>query len=189
MTYPNTPPDLGALASYYQPMPVAERELNLNDEWRARWYEQSELPESAPVAHEYVVVFMGDKGYVTRPTGAKVWGTPEGARGDETPDACARRAAKEQIGATLARLELLGFFECRATSHNTQFPKDFITVRPFYLGVAKKIDDLPDDSAFEKRRLPINEFMPALRGRYPELEPQVQAAGQRYAVLRARGEA
>ena len=188
MNYPNQPPDLGSLASFYQPMPVAAKEVNFNDEWRARWFAQSELPESAPVAYEYVVVVMGDKGYVTRPKGATVWGSVEGARGDETPEACVRRSVKEQLGATAGRIDLLGFFECRATSHNPEFPKDFITVRPVYLVVAKKIDDLPRDSAFEKRRLPINEFMPALRGRYPELEAQVQAAGQRYAILRAQGE-
>jgi ADP-ribose pyrophosphatase YjhB (NUDIX family) len=189
MNYPNQPPDLGNLASFYQPMPVAARELNFNDEWRARWYAQSELPENAPVAHEYAVVFMRDKGYVTRSKGTTVWGSPEGVRGDETPEAFVRRVIKEQLGATAATVELLGFFECLATSHNPLFPKDFITVRPFYLVVAKKIDDLPRDSEFEKRRLPINEFMPALRGRYPELAAQVQAAGQRYAVLRANGKA
>lgn len=189
MTMPSGIPSLSDMAAMYQPRPMAMTELNLSDDWRARWIDEQELPENAPVNYAYAVVMMGDKGYVTRARGGSVWGTVEGAVEGETPAAFVHRAAKEQTGATIRTLELLGFFECRATSHNEQFPAGSITVRPMYLVVAKSIDDLPGDSAYEKRRLPMNEYLMALRGRYPELVEHLGQAAQRYAVMRAKGEA
>jgi ADP-ribose pyrophosphatase YjhB (NUDIX family) len=186
---PSGIPSLSDIAAMYRPRPLALKELNLSDDWRARWIDEQDLPENAPVNYAYAVVMMGDKGYVTRPRGAAVWGTVEGTVEGETPDAFVQRAVKEQMGATIRSLELLGFLECRATSHNEQFEAGFITVRPMYMVVAKSIDDLPADSAYEKRRLPMNEYMMALRGRYPELTDYFGQAGQRYAIMRAKGEA
>lgn len=189
MTMPSGIPSLSDIAAMYQPRPMAMTELNLSDDWRARWIDEQELPENAPVNYAYAVVMMGDKGYVTRTRGGSVWGTVEGAVEGETPAAFVHRAAKEQTGATIRTLELLGFLECRATSHNEQFSAGSITVRPMYLVVAKSIGDLPGGSGYEKRRLPMNEYLMALRGRYPELMEHFGQAGQRYAIMRAKGEA
>ena len=189
MTMPSGIPSLSDMAAMYQPRPMAMTELNLSDDWRARWVDEQELPENAPVNYAYAVVVMGDKGYVTRARGSSVWGTVEGAVEAETAVDFVRRAVKEQTGGTMRTLELLGFLECRATSHNEQFRAGSIALRPMYLVVAKSIDDLPDASTYEKRRLPMNEFMMALRGRYPELVDHFGQAGQRYAIMRAKGEA
>ncbi len=182
-----TIPNMNDMSSIYIPRPLGAKELNLSDDWRGRWIDEQELPANAPVHYAYALVVMGDKGYVTRRQGESVWGSVEGAVSEEKPEAFIKRAVKEQAGATIGQLEMIGFFECRATSHNPEFPKDAISVRPLYLVVAKKVDDLPEASAYEKRRLPLNEYMRAIRGRYAELADPISAAGQRYAVIRAKG--
>jgi hypothetical protein len=182
-------PDLGASQNFYVPNPLGVKELNLDNDWRGRWVEMDELPDHAPVDYAYAAVLMGDKGYVTRPRGENTWRTVEGGTGTEKPEAFLKRAIKEQIGATIARTEMLGFLECRATQHHPELPKDTIRVRPVYLVVAKKVDDLGAESPYERRRLPMNEYLIAVRNRYPERADQFGEAGQRYAVLRAKGEA
>lgn len=182
-------PDPGLTQNIYIPNAIGVRELNLDNDWRGRWVNMDELPEHAPVDYAYAAVLMGDKGYVTRPRGQAVWGTVEGATGSEAVQAFLKRALKEQMGATIARTEMLGFLECRATQHNPDVPKDTIRVRPVFLVVAKKVDDIGAESPYERRRLPMNEYLKAVRNRYPELAEQFGDAGQRYAVLRAKGEA
>lgn len=182
-----TIPNMNDIGSIYIPRPLGAKELNLSDDWRGRWIDEQELPANAPVQYAYALVWMGDKGYVTRQRGDAVWGSVEGSVSGEKPDAFIKRAVKEQAGATIGQMEMIGFFECRATSHNPDFAKDTLSVRPLYLVVAKKVDDLPAGSAYEKRRLPLNEYMRAIRGRYPELADPISDAGQRYAVIRAKG--
>jgi hypothetical protein len=113
----------------------------------------------------------------------------EGPIGEATPEAFVKSAAMERTGATAGKVELIGFFECKATRHNTEFGQGAITVRPFYLVVAKKVSDLPASSNYERRRMRMAEYLVALRARYPELEDYVGKCASRYAVLRARGEA
>ena len=69
------------------------------------------------------------------------------------------------------------------------YPAGAITVRPIYLAVAATIDDVPDESGYVRRRMPFNEHSKAVRARYPELEPYITKALDRYMVLRAKGEA
>jgi hypothetical protein len=182
-------PDLGGSQNFYVPDALGLKELNLNNDWRGRWFAQDALPPDAPVDYAYAAVLMGDKGYVTRPRGETVWRTVEGTIAGERPEAFLERAVKEQIGATIARSEMLGFIECRATQHNPDVLKDTVRMRPLYLIVAKKFDDLGADSPFERRRLPMNEYLLAVRNRYPELSDEFGEVAQRYAVLRAKGEA
>jgi hypothetical protein len=179
----------GAPPNIYFPPPIGQKELNLSDDWRGVWIADGELPDGIPVLYAYGMVLMGDKGYVTRRAGDAVWGTVEGDTGGLVAERFMRAAAKEQVAATVRSIEMLGYFECRATSHNADYPAGALSIRPFYLVVASKVGDLAKDSAFEKRRLPANEYLMALRKRYPELADQLSVAGQRYAVLRAKGEA
>ncbi|MCL4240655.1 MAG: hypothetical protein KJ048_04820 [Dehalococcoidia bacterium] len=180
--------DLMSLGAY-EPRWPGVLELNLHDQWRARWVDEQELPANAPVHWAYGMVCMGDHGYATRAKGAAKWEMIEGPTGDGAPEAFVKAAAIERMGATTGRLELIGFFECKATRHNTEFQQGTITVRPFYLVVAKKVADLPDGSGWERRRMRMAEFMVAMRARYPELEDYVGKCASRYAVLRAKGEA
>ncbi|MGE5595816.1 MAG: hypothetical protein ACM3S1_07255 [Hyphomicrobiales bacterium] len=183
-------PSLGDLASIYIPKPLAVLELNLSDEWRARFTEADELPENAPLAYGYATLFMGDKGYVTRPESEDAWGVIEGPFNDgETPEQWLERTLWNQAGARAAHTELIGFLDCKATSHNTQFPAGTVVVRPIYLAVAKSVEDVPEGSPYVRRRLPLNETSKAIRTRYPELERYLAKALNRYMVLRARGEA
>lgn len=181
MTFPAGPE---SAVHYYEPRWPAVVELNLSDEWRARWNDEPLLPRDAPVDYVYVIVWMGDFGYVTRSVGEQVWRTVEGApEPGEKPLAYARRAAREQAGAT-GQVELVGFFECKATSHNPAFPPGTVRVRPLYFIVAKRVKDLGRESPFERRRLPLNEHMKALRQRYPEFETYLGKAAGLYALTR-----
>ena len=174
----------------YIPKWAGVRELNIGDEWRAVWVKDDEIPEGAPVIYAYAVVMTDEKGYVSRPSGTPKWGVVEGTLGlDEDAKAWIRGAVREQAGGEGGRLELLGYFECKATSNNPDFPKGTATVRPIYLAIPKKMKDIGKDSDFERRRLPLNEFAKALRDRYPELNECITSAVDRYLMLRAKGEA
>lgn len=179
--------DLGAIARY-EPRWPGVKELNLADQWRARWVDEQALSEHAPVNYVYSLMLMGDKGYVTREKGESKWGMLEGDTGDVAPDAFLAAASKDRFGVTPARIELIGFFECKATRHNSAYSAGELTVRPLYLIAAKKVEDLPDSSTYERRRFPLNEYMVALRARYPELLDYLGLAASRYAILRAKGE-
>lgn len=184
MVYPN----LGGAVDY-TPRWGGAHEINIGDQWRARWNDEQALPKGAPVVYAYAVVCLDSKGYVTRKAGSTTWGTIEGdLRPGESPEAFVKRAAKEQVGARSGRLELIGFLECKATSHNVDYPRDAITLRPIYLFAPKQLGDVPDGSGYERRRLPMNEFVVALRSRYPELDQYLVKATERYAVLKARAE-
>lgn len=183
-----TIPSMWDLTSYTPRWP-AVRELNLNDEWRARWVDEEVLPAGAPVLFAYGAVFCGDRGYAVRPAGQDVpWGALEVtmALGDD-PAAAVAAAASERTGAVVAQTVLVGFLECRATSHNPDFPVGTTTVRPLYVVVAQEVGDLPEGSPWERRRFLIADYLRALRTRYPELDAYFGLAGQRYLVLRSHG--
>ena len=72
--------DLGAIAAY-EPRWPGVKELNIADDWRARWVDEQSLPENAPVHYAYALVVMGDKGYGVRESGGNRWGMLEGATG------------------------------------------------------------------------------------------------------------
>ncbi len=180
--------DLQALALSYKPAHLGIHELRMGNDWRAYWIEADELPPDAPVLYSYAVVVAEDKGYVTRRAGERIWSTVEGARrADEAPEGCVKRMAAEQAGVVTAAVRLIGFYECRATTHNPDFPAGTVTVRPIYLVVAKKLSEMGKDALFERRRLPMNEHARALRERYPELNESIVRTVDQYAVLKARG--
>ncbi len=180
--------DMSAIRAY-EPRWPGVRELNFADQWRARWVDEQDLPAGAPVHVAYAVVLMDDKGYATREKGSAKWEMLEGEVGSASAEDFLKAALKERIGGSPARMDLVGFFECKPTRHNTAFKPDDVTVRPMYVVVAKKVDDLAANSKYERRRFPLNEYMVALRARYPELADAVGLAANRYGVLRAKGEA
>lgn len=183
MAYPDVPN-----ISVYIPPPPGERELNLGDQWRGRWQDADELPENAPVVYVYAIVCAGDKGYVTRRKGETVWSALEGATEGLSSREFLKQAARDQIGATIDQVRLVGYLECHATSHNPDYAPGFMTVRPLYVVTAKKVSDIPEGSAYERRRLPMNEFGRAMRGRYREMDEYMEKALDRYMILHARGE-
>ncbi len=175
--------------NFYIADPLGRKELNLNDDWRAVWVEGGDFPPGAPVVYGYVMVVMEDKGYVTRRAGDEVWGVVEGVVSPvEKPAQFVKRASLEQAGVQAGRAVPIGYFDCRATSNNTDYPVGSSTIRPVTLMVAKKVKDIGRDSGFERRRLPLNEFAGALRKRYPEVHDAMATALDRYMVMRARGE-
>ncbi len=180
--------DFSAMAAY-EPRWPGVKELNFADQWRARWVDERELPENAPVDHAYAMVMYRDKGYAARPAGSAVWGMVEGQVGDAPVDAWLSNALREQAGVTAAKTELIGFFECKATRLNPDYQPGDLTVRPLYVAAAQEVDDMPDGSAYERRRFPLNEYIVAMRARYPELIDYLGMGDARYAVMRSKGEA
>ncbi len=174
---------------HYEPRWPGVVELNLADQWRARWVDEQELPDGAPVNYIYALVLMGDKGYATRPMGGSRWEMIEGELGDAEPGDFLKQALAERVGAKAARIETIGFFECKPTRHNTAFKPGDVVLRPLYLVVARSVSDVPAESGFERRRFPMNEYMVAMRARYPELVDYLGLAANRYGVLRSKGEA
>ena len=170
----------------YEPRWPGVKELNLEDQWRARWVNEQELPEGAPVHYAYAAVFFGDKGYAARAIGANRWGMLEGLVGGLSADEYLKNSCKA-VGITIGEAELVGFFECKATSHNPEFEAGDLTVRPLYVISAKSVKDVPEGSAWERRRFPRNEYLAALRARYPELMDYLTLAFGRYAVMAAKG--
>lgn len=181
------PPDFG---SWEPPKPPGVRELNLGDLWRARWVEGGPLPRGVPVDRLYGVVLLDSKGYVSRARGAEHWDTLEGVpAAGEPPAAFLKKLARDHVGADATVIELIGYLDCRATSHNPTAPAGTAAVRAFYTMAARKVAANPGDPAFERRRLPLNEFMQALRLRYPEFEEYFGKSVERYVILHAKNEA
>jgi hypothetical protein len=175
--------------NFYQPPHVGVRELNLSDAWRARWFDGDGLPGGAQVAYGYAAVFCDEKGYVTRPAGTEPWGIAEGPlEPGEKPLAWVKRAALQQVGASGGQVELLGYLECRATTHNPDFAPGTVTIRPLYMVVAKTVKDIGKSSGYERRRLPLNEFGAAIRNRYPEIVECVVKTLDRYVILARTGQ-
>lgn len=174
--------------AYREPRWAHLLELNIGDAWRARWIKDEELPADVPVNYAYGVVYLGDKGYVCRPEGQATWGTVEVAPGNGDVVDALKLAAKQQTGATVDKAVLAGFLFCKATSLNPDFEAGAPTTRPIYVLSAKKVDDIPEGSPYQRRRLPINEHVKALRERYPEIDDYMSEAAEKYLVLRARGE-
>jgi hypothetical protein len=165
-------------------------ELNIGDQWRARWIPEDTLPGDVPVIYAYGIVYIGDKGYVVRESGEERWGMLEGEFSSvEKPEAFIKRAARERMGVVTGKVVLQGFLICKATSHNRDYPVGSTTLRPLYIVVGKQVGDVPKGSGYERRRLPMNEFGVMMRARYPEIEQYVADAFQHYAVLRSKGEA
>ena len=176
------------MMSYREPEWAHLKELSIGNSWLARWIKDEELPSDVPVDYAYGLVFLGDKGYVSREGSAKVWGTVEGTPDGADVESYLKRAAKEQTGATIGKLELIGFLYCKATSHNPEHEAGYATARPIFVLVAKKVDDIPDGSPFVRRRLPLNEHLMAMRERYYELANYMTEASEKYSIMRARGE-
>lgn len=184
-----TMPGGGPMPYVYIPLPPAVTELRLNDQWLARWSDADTLPVGAPVTHVYALLYMDNKGYVFRPRGTERWGTVEGEVRGERAEQWLKREVPARTGATVSKIALVGFLECRPTKFNEEYPPETIAVRPLYIVVAKKITDVPDDSPYERRRLPLNEHLAAMRNRYPEIRAHMDDAAGRYVKIQVTGEA
>lgn len=186
MTFPGA----GAPMPYiYVPLPASIKELRLNDLWLGRWADADELPAGAPATHLYALLYMGDKGYVIREKGTDRWRGLEGELGGDAPEAWLKREVPARTGLTPGKVVLIGYLECRPTKFNTDFPADGYAVRPLYVVSAKKVADVPDASVYERRRLPMNEHIAAMRNAYPEIREHIDQAVDRYIRLQATGQA
>lgn len=178
--------DMAAIAAY-KPRWAGVLELNIQDQWRAKWVDEQELPANAPVNYVYAMVCFENFGYAFRPEGTEKWGMIEGPTGDEKPEAYIKTFATKN-GITPARMDLVGFLECKATRHNKDYEMGALTVRPFFVVTAKKVSSgAIKDTGFERRRLPLNQYMVALRARYPELDDYIAKGALRYEVIRTKG--
>ncbi len=176
-------------SSFYIPEPAGVYEHNLGDEWRGIWMDTEEVPEGILLSGCYLFLFMDGKGYVTRSSEDVTWGTPTGVPAEgESFQQLVARMAKEQAGITLKKTIVHGMLGCKATSHNAKYPAGSISLQPFVIGIASKVDDIAASSGSMRRRLPANEYIAAMRKRYPEWERYVGDLVSRYLILEAKGE-
>lgn len=175
-------------SAFYIPEPLGVYEHNLGDEWRGIWMATDEVPENILITGCYLFLFSEGKGYVTRPDEHATWGTPEGTPKDgESFRQFIDRLAMDQAGITLKKVVVHGMLGCKATSHNPKYPAGSISLRPFVIGIAGKIGDMPPGNGF-RRRLPANEYIAQMRKSYPEWERYVGDLMTKYMVLQAKGE-
>lgn len=172
------------MAKVYIGPPPAVKELNLSDEWRGRWVEADALPAGLPVDHVYCLVYMGDRAYASRPSGDDRWGMVEFSPTGEKLATAVKKAVRDQTGGTVSALTMVGYIACRATRHHPNPGSG--TTRPIFVAVLKSISDLGRDALYQRRRFPLNEYLAALRQRYPEIRPYVDEAASRYVAIRAK---
>ncbi len=187
MSFPDVPNfDPG---NYFIPDPPGVYEHNLGDLWRGVWQPANQLPEGVPVNHAYVLLYMDGRGYVVRTSEGDTWATPEGApKADEAFDAFLARLLEEQAGASLKKYVVTGYLDCKATSHNPDFPAGTHSVRPLAIAIASAVKDQRPGSAYMRRRLPANEHIIAIRKRYPEFAKYMGDAISTYLIMHAKGE-
>lgn len=184
-----TIPSMSDIANMYRPLPLAVKELRINDQWLGRWSDADELPEHAPVGYVYATLYSGDKGYLVRPRGTQdVWAAIDDETAGEDPETWLGREVPARTGLQIGQLVLVGFLECRPTKFN-DVPKETIQVRPLYIVIAGKVDDVPEASGYERRRVILNDYLTAMRNRYPEIRSYMERAHDRYLTMRAKGEA
>ena len=183
-----TIPSMSDIAQMYRPLPLAVKELRINDAWLGRWSDADELPEHGPVGYVYATLYSGDKGYLIRPKGAEVWAAIDSETGGEDPETWLRREVPARTGLGIGKLILTGFLECRPTKFNDA-PKGTIQLRPLYIVIADTVENVPATSTFERRRVILNEYLAAMRNRYPEIRSYMEKAHDRYLTMRAKGEA
>lgn len=173
----------------YTTRPNWTRELNFEDQWRARWVEEDELPEDAPVNYAYALVMRKGRGYVTRKSEDDSWRAVETAMEvRDDPEAMVREAVFQQTGATASHVFLTGFFEAKATKLNPNFEIGAVRIRALYAVAADTVEDVPGESEFKRRRLPINEFNETLKKQYPEMLPHFRKAVNDYLIKETNGE-
>lgn len=176
-------------SSFYIPEPAGVYEHNLGHEWRGIWMDTHEVPENILISGCFLFLFKDGKGYVVRHDESEVWGTPEDVPQDgESFDDFITRMARDQAGITLKTVIVKGMLGCRATSHNTKYPAGSISLRPFVLGIAKDVKDIPEGSSSMRRRLPANEYIAQMRRRYPEWERYIGDLVSDYLIRNAKGE-
>ena len=181
--------DFASMGSY-EPRWPGVKELNLADQWRARWVNEQQLPDHAPVHYVYSLLLMGDKGYGVRERDipGATWGMVEGLAAGRSAEKFLKDELKAQAGATLGSAELVGFLECKPTRFNEEFKAGELTVRPIYVVAAKSVADNVGNAKFERRRFPLNEYAVAMRARYPEFLDQMTQAFSHYAVMQAKAQ-
>lgn len=177
-------------SSIYIPDPLGVREHKLGDDWRAVYTRQGEIPDGVKVDHAIILLFMNGRGYVFRESESDTWGTIEDAPNDgEDVEAFVTRVTAEHAGATLRLQEISGFLDCKATSHNPNYPVGSRVARPLIIAAASEMEDQRPGGKYMRRRLPANEYIAIIRKKYPELQGYMGDAINRYLILNARGEA
>lgn len=177
-------------SSFYVPPPPGVREHNLGDLWRGVWVAGSDIPEGLPLDHTYILLFMAGRGYVVRESESETWGTIEMKPNEgEKLDDFVKRVLSEEFGATLKTHIVTGYLDCKATSHNPDYPAGTRTLRPMVIASASEMADQRPNAKYARRRLPANEYIAMMRQKYPELQAYFGDAINQYLILNARGEA
>jgi hypothetical protein len=133
---------------------------------------------------------MDGRGYVVRESENEVWSTLEASPNEgEKFDPFIKRTLTEQAGATLKRLAVTGYLDCKATSHNPGAPAGTRVVQPLVIAIASAVKDQRPGAKYMRRRLPANEYVELIRKRYHEYGAYFGDAISTNLIRHARGEA
>lgn len=163
-------------------------EINLGDEWRGV-YEEGEPPEGTPVLFAIGILVKKDKGLLVKKITADRWSILEGIpEKDESTDAFLKRIAEEHAGVSTNKILTLGHDNLKATRHNTEYELGTQAVRTFSLVIAETVGQIPEDSEYTRRRVPLSEYAVTVRQRYPEFTKHLGKALDQYVIMRAKDE-
>ena len=163
-------------------------EINLGDEWRGV-YEEGEPPEDTLVLFAIGILVKKDKGILVKKTTEVQWNILEGIpeKGEST-DAFLKKIAEEHAGVSVNKILTLGHDNMKATRHNTEYDLGTPAVRTFSLVIAETMGQIPEESEYTRRRLPLSEYAVAIRKRYPEFTKHLGKALDQYIIMQAKGE-
>jgi hypothetical protein len=163
-------------------------EINLGDNWRGV-YTEGAPPKNVPVLYAIGILVRKEKGFLVRKTAEDFWNVLEGnpVKGEQT-DTFLSRIAEEQAGIDIDRIITLGFDDLKATRHNTDYEIGTQAIRTFSLVIADTVGQIPEESGYTRRRLPLSEYAVAVRKRYPEFTKHLGKALDQYIIMRAKNE-
>ena len=163
-------------------------EINLGNNWRGV-YTEGAPPKDVPVLYAIGILVKKEKGFLVKKTVEDFWNVLEGnpEKGEQS-DTFLSRIAKKQAGIAIDRILTLGFDDLKATRHNTDYEIGTQAIRTFSLVIADTVGQIPEESDYTRRRLPLSEYAVAVRKRYPEFTKHLGKALDQYMIMRAKDE-
>jgi hypothetical protein len=165
----------------------ARRELKLQNEYRAYYMENAEAQADEPVRHIYLIVSRGERFLLARsgPEAAGILVEP--VKEGEAPADVARRIAKERVGATIGEPVVSGHLRCLATKFAKDAPPGAIHLRQVMVAAASEVEDLPEDSPWERRTVNQRDLILTIGKRHIEIADALRPAVSEWVKLRAQG--
>ena len=171
----------------------------IGDDWVGELSESAETPPLDQVDHIYLLLGYKDRMLTVRLTDEELLEIPT-----LTVDAAARDTSaaggpakqlgrwlkpvlKGQWGIHLKNWTQHGRFEMTATPENTDVEPGSMRYHLFLIGTARKLEDLPEDTAWARRAIPRRDLVKLIETRYTEFDVVLNSGHERYIIELAKG--